>query len=303
MNDYPADHVRSTVERAVLNACLLEVCARKPGNVHPQCGFDDMSFRDFVTSARAIAPILSRATPQTVGQTIFEAVEQTREQVGKNTNLGMILLLAPLAVVSPETSLRAGIGPVLDGLTREDALWTYRAIRLAAPGGMGEVASQDLADEPTGTLLEVMRLAAERDRIAAQYASQYELIFDFALPRLCANAEFSQSMHWELAVIGLFLELLAAYPDTLIARKCDQQTAAIAAEKARQILASGWPETDAGYELLSLFDIWLRKDGHRRNPGTTADLVAATLFVAFRDGHLQCPPWETILTDTGLSKL
>ena len=94
--------------------------------------------------------------------------------VSTNTNLGMILLLTPLAAVPPLIDLANGIEPVLAGTTRDDARLVYQAIRLAAPGGIGRVDEQDVADEPTMTLRDVMALAADRDLVARQYASGFQ---------------------------------------------------------------------------------------------------------------------------------
>jgi triphosphoribosyl-dephospho-CoA synthase len=201
-------------------------------------------------------------------------------------NLGIVLLLAPLAAVPPSVPLGRGIHAVLEGLTVEDARQVYAAIRLANPGGLGRVGEQDVSDEPTETLLDVMRRAAAWDAVAAQYANCFTDVLDFGARRL--QARWSAGTDWETAVIGLHLELMARRPDTLIARKCGPLAAAESSRLADRILHAGWPETAAG-RLLAEFDDWLRADGHRRNPGTTADLVAAALFAGLREGLLEPP--------------
>ena len=82
---------------------------------------------------------------------------------------------------------------------------------------------------------------------------------------------------------------MARHPDTLIARKCGLAVAEEAARRARQVLDGGWPKPGAAWARLGELDAWLRADGHRRNPGATADLVAATLFVALREESLPLP--------------
>jgi triphosphoribosyl-dephospho-CoA synthase len=77
---------------------------------------------------------------------------------------------------------------------------------------------------------------------------------------------------------------LAEYPDSLIARKCGSEIAAEASCRAAKALTLRHTFDMAYRSELAEFDAWLRADGHRRNPGTTADLVAATLFVAEIDG-------------------
>ena len=62
------------------------------------------------------------------------------------------------------------------------------------------------------------------------------------------------------------------------------EVAAESARRAQQVLAV---QKDAGSDHarqeLAKFDSWLRDAEHRRNPGTTADLLAAALFVKLRD--------------------
>jgi triphosphoribosyl-dephospho-CoA synthase len=265
-------------------ACVLEATARKAGNVHPLRSFPDLTYRDFVISADATAPILARTAELGVGAAILGSVMATQQRVGRNTNLGVILLLAPLAAVPPGVRLTDGIRAVLEGLSQEDAELAYRAIRLAHPGGMGQVAEQDVAGPPTLTLLEVMHLAADRDLVARQYAENFSLVLDFGMPYLSQVEDFER--HWEPAIVGLQLELLSRHADSLIARKCGVETAAEASRRASAVLSAARPGTREAQEELSRFDRWLRADGNRRNPGTTADLIAAVLFAAFRDGSV-----------------
>lgn len=274
------------LSEAIRKACVLEASAAKPGNVHPHASFPDLTYTDFVRSAEAASPVLARASELGVGQAVYQAIAATRAVVSTNTNLGIALLIAPLAAVPLDQPLRVGLLDVLNRLTRDDAGWVYRAIRLAQPGGLGSAAQEDVAHEPTQTLLEVMRLAADRDGIAAQYANGFAWVLEEGVRFLATfGAKFRE--HSEAAIIELQLRLLAEHPDTLIARKCGGEVAAEASRHARRCLSrmagqpSDSPERARG---LSEFDLWLRADGHRRNPGTTADLVAASVFAAIRDG-------------------
>jgi len=273
-----------TLEEMLRAACVLEATARKAGNVHPEASFADLKYQDFVDSANAAAPILARTNELGVGRAILEAVAATKNVARSNTNLGIILLLAPLAAVPRQTRLAAGIGDVLKGLTLDDAQWAYQAIRLAQPGGMGQVDSQDISRLPTTTLREAMCLAVERDLIARQYADNFSIVLEFGLPYLKQATDFAR--HWEPAIIGLQLEVLARYPDSLIVRKCGREAAAEISRRAAAVLKKGAPGTERARIGLARFDAWLRADGNRRNPGTTADLIAAILFAAFRDGGL-----------------
>lgn len=263
-------------------ACELEVRARKPGNVHPQASFPDLDWRDFICSARVVAPILAQTASLGIGRAILDSVRATRTVAASNTNLGMVLLLAPLCAVPEDQSLSAGIKAVLTGLTRRDADLVYEAIRLAVAGGLGVAGEGDVSTGPSGTLREMMCLAADRDSIAAEYARGFPITLDRGLPWL---QQKWQAAPWEEVVIGLHLELMATVPDTLIARKCGPAVAREAADRAAGVIDAGWPESLAGATRLHELDAWLRADGHRRNPGTTADLVAASLFAVFRENH------------------
>jgi triphosphoribosyl-dephospho-CoA synthase len=275
---------RQLLEDQIRAACLLEATARKPGNVHPGHSFSDLTYKDFVDSAETAASILACTPKLGVGRAILNAVTATHARVGRNTNLGIVLLLAPLAAVPSGVRLADGIADVLARLTREDAALVYEAIRLVSPGGMGRVDYEDISRPPTQTLLEVMRLAADRDLIARQYADDFSFVLGFGLSYLNAVAEFEQ--HWEAAIIGLQLEMLTRHPDSLIFRKCGQEIADEASSRAKAVLMSSGPGLPIATAELGRFDRWLRTGGNRRNPGTTADLIAASLFAAMRDGKV-----------------
>jgi len=271
-------------------ACLLEATARKPGNVHRGRDFDDAHYLDFLLSAAAIAGPLDRAASSGLGATILGAVEATRRLVATNTNLGMIFLLAPMAAVPLGEPLREGVATVLRASNVEDARFAYRAVRLARPGGMGRAGEQDIADEPTVTLLDAMTLAAGRDLVARQYATSFADVFDRVLPSLRDGIGTGRPL--ETSIVGAFLGFLAARPDTLIARKRGEAIALEASERALAVLRAGWPDAPGA---LADFDDWLRADGHARNPGATADLTTAALFAALRDGIIRLPlagVWE-----------
>lgn len=257
-------------------ACIFEATARKPGNVHRYQDFDDVGYVDFLLSSAAIAPVLETAAERGVGQAILDCIRATRQVVSTNTNLGIVLLLAPLAAVPREVSARDGIEAVLAALTREDARLAYQAIRLAQPGGLGDAPEQDVHAEPTDTLRGVMALAAERDLIARQYANGFREVLDEGVPPL-RHATGSI----EKAIVQCHIELMARHPDSLIARKWGAEVAREAQTRAQAVLA--------GEQTEQAFDDWLREPGRRRNPGTTADLVAASLFAALRDDTMKLP--------------
>ncbi len=280
-------------------ACLMEATARKPGNVHPAAAFNDLDYNDFVQAASAIARPLATAPDVGLGRAIFDAVQATRTATGTNVNLGIVLLLAPLTAVPESLSLEQGLHQVLNQTTVADAEQVYAAIRLAVPGGLGEAASQDISQAPTVTLQQAMALAADRDRIAEQYINGFDLVFQ---ARRQLEKLFADQLDWEEAMIRLFLWMLSQWPDTLIARKCGPAVAQEASSRAAAVInrtdtngkSPGSTSGTINEQLLFEFDTWLRADGHRRNPGTTADLVAATLFAALRDGLITAPSFDDV---------
>jgi triphosphoribosyl-dephospho-CoA synthase len=274
-----------TIGQCAALACLFESTATKPGNVLRGADFDDVTYPEFVASGIMIGPVMERAVDQPLGQTVLAAVTATRAVTATNTNLGTILLLAPLAAVPREQSLADGVGQVFRHLTAEDARDVYEAIRLATPGGLGSVDQADVntCDVPDD-LLSAMRLAADRDMVARQYAEDFHHVLTCAAPWLAES--IAAGMTRDDAIVHVHLRLMSAFPDSLIARKCGAETAAHSADWAGRVLDSGSPDSEAYRYELSDLDFWLRSDGHHRNPGTTADLIAAGLFVVLRDGLL-----------------
>ncbi len=272
-------------------ACLMEATARKPGNVHPAAAFRDLCFDDFVKAARTIGKPLAAVSETGLGAAIFQAVRDTRIATGTNVNLGIVLLMAPLAAVPDGVSLVAGIGTILERTTVEDAEKVFAAIRLASPGGIGEAKSQDVHSLPTVNLRDAMALAADRDRIAEQYVTDFALVFK-AREKFCKLLE--SSLDWESAIVFLHVWMMSKWTDTLIARKCGQEMAKQARHHAVTLLESAGTDGRLDRDQLHRFDEWLRADGHRRNPGSTADLIAATLFAALRDGLIQAPSREEV---------
>src|SRR5204863_6766460 len=140
---------------------------------HRGADFEDVTFLDFAISAAAIGPVFERASELTVGKLLLEGVQATRRVVSTNTNLGLLLLMAPLAKIAPGESLQVGAQRVLALLTSQDASDAYSAIALANPGGLGKVEEHDVSAEPPKDLLVAMKMAAERDLIAKQYVTDF----------------------------------------------------------------------------------------------------------------------------------
>jgi triphosphoribosyl-dephospho-CoA synthase len=282
--------VSGGVAAAAQLACLLEASAPKPGNVSPGRHFADLRYEDFLASAAAIGAPLAGAGTRPVGATVRLAIEATAHWTRSNSNLGTVLLLAPLARAAltrgreneDVTGLRSLLVPVLEATTVEDARDVYAAIRRAAPGGLGRVGAQDVSDEPTKTLVEVMRLAAERDSIAREYATAFELTFRTGAPAL--ERARGDGLSWNDASVETFLMLLAAVPDSHIARRGGAAMAEKVSSHARAALLAGGVRSPAGRRAIDEMDGRLRDARHIGNPGTTADLTAAAIFVVLLNG-------------------
>ena len=243
-----------------------------------------MEVADFVRSAEAsAAPIAARGAR--VGIRVRAAVDATLEAVGQNTNLGIILLCAPLAAAAeaPDLALRAALAKVLDGLDRTDAADVFSAIAAANPGGLGRAPRHDVNAPAAVTLREAMAEAADRDRIARQYVTTYEDIFSLGLPALAAARRRQGDARW--STLAVYLTFLAEIADTHIARKFDMGVAESVRREAvdwRDAFASARDPEAIADGLLS-WDATLKSRGI--NPGTSADLTVATLFASSLSSH------------------
>lgn len=268
-------------------ACLLEVITPKAGNVHRGADFEDLTLKDFAVSAAVIGPAIESAATHGVGHAALAAIRATQQSVGTNTNLGTVLLIVPLAAVPRELTLVDGIGHVLTSLTSQDSNQVYQAIRLAQPGGMGQVDQMDVQQSAPTNLLEAMQAAGDRDMVARQYVDGFQTVLNEVVPSLVENVAHGFSI--EYAIIHTQMQLLSRYPDSLITRKCGKHVAQQAAAMANAVIQAGSPGSPDYERAMADLDFWMRSDHHRRNPGTTADLIAAGLFAALREGQLALP--------------
>jgi triphosphoribosyl-dephospho-CoA synthase len=281
----PAASPAEAVAGAAQLACVLECSAEKPGNITPTHDFHDTSFEDMVRSAIVLGPELARAGERGVGETVLAIVRATRRAARANTNLGIGLLLTPPAKAALAGGpLRDRLRATLRALDLADARAAYEAIRLAQAGGLDEPVEHDVRSEPAVGLREAMASAAGRDSIASEYVTDYALTFETGLPALAAA--LGDGLAAREAIVELHLRLLDAAPDTLIARKRGAAAAAHVSSGARAVLAAGGVRTPEGRRAIRSFDAVLREPGNPLNPGTTADLVAATVFVAVLEGML-----------------
>lgn len=256
------------------DACRYDVLACKPGNVSLESPGHDMEARDFLLSAAvSAAPLIAPGAG--LGDRVLGAVQATRRAVGCNTNLGILLLAAPLVVAAerPAGGLRAGVGEVLAAASVEDTRRVFEAIVRAAPGGLGTSADHDVHGAATRPLQAVMAHAAGRDRIALQYANGFADVFDFCVPRLRAERDRRDSL--EAATSACFLALLAAFPDSHVARKHGAALAAAVRARAQEVTAlyEACENPARRQSILQEFDRELKRGGV--NPGTSADLTVA----------------------------
>lgn len=272
----------ASVAEAIRSACIAELGALKPGNVSVHSEGHGMVIGDFIRSAHAIAPVLSELG-LSVGERILAAIQATRRVADCNTNLGIVLLCAPLAHAAlnlrPDQSLRNALGETLRALDKTDTRLTYEAIRLAKPAGLGDVAQHDVRDtDSEASLLQVMHTAQKYDRIARQYTSNYADVFDIAIPRLYEGLKCWHSEEW--AAVSTYLCLLATFPDTHIKRKFGlrrAQDVSIRAKYLDHMLLRGKDTPQRMVGPLMHFDTALKQQGI--NPGTSADLTVAALTI------------------------
>lgn len=292
----------AALAHAVRDACELEIRALKPGNVGLHGDGHGMKAADFLASAQAIAMPLCEPGLG-VGQRILAAVRATRAVATCNTNLGIVLLCAPLVAAAlragAQQPLRSTLRIMLMELDVEDAEHAYEAIRLARAGGLGTVARHDIAETPRVSLLGAMREAGRRDSIARQYVTAYADVFEHGLPDYRARLARWGSAEW--AAVGVFLGFLSYLPDSHISRKHGSRVARTVSEEARRACtmldAAEHPRQRA--RELREWDQRLKRQGI--NPGTSADLTVATLLAAsiedsLKDNNLppsgRVPAWQ-----------
>ena len=260
------------------HVCWLDVQALKPGNTSVYSNTSTPGVQEFLESAKASAAPLT-CPGLSLGERILQAIQATRQAVDTNTNLGIILLIAPLIhawLGRTGRKLEVALEETLHQSTVLDAKNVYRAIRIAQPGGLGHADDQDIYEEPTVTLLNTMRISSSKDRVALQYASNFHDIFHFGRSRYR-----SLLMHWGdecWAASGLYLAFLARFPDSLVSRKYGmlkaQEISDMITPFEKEFCRSDSPVRYKS-QLLEI-DSCLKRD--RINPGTTADLTVASIF-------------------------
>ena len=306
-----ARHISKCLELAV----LFEVSANKPGNVNLVVGFEGTRAEHFLASAVAAVPVFEEAARRGIavkevrlsisevglGQLIKDCVADIDAwQKGGNTLLGTVILFMPIAVAAGMTpingrafdlgALRKNIKLAVESTTAEDAVKLYEAIDIANPSGLNGAPDLDVKDanskarliKENVSLLEVFKIAAGYDDVCYEWVNNYPITFEAAYPYLM---EQLKTKGLNVAIINTFLKVLAERPDTFIARKIGVEKAREVSMDARRVLELGGAKTLQGKESLIRFDRKLRDSGNDYNPGTTADITAATLALCTLSGY------------------
>jgi triphosphoribosyl-dephospho-CoA synthase len=275
---------REQLRTAYEDACRLEIEALKPGNVHVFADGHRMSAGQFLESARVSAGPLTDLV-LSVGRRILEAIRATRDAVGTNTNLGIVLLSAPLirAAEMPDPDLHSNLSTVLDGMDMDDTAATFEAIALASPGGLGS-AKNDVRGKPAVVLMEAMREAAHRDMIARQYVTGFADIFGTGLTEYENALARGEGGMWP--TIAAYMAFLAGFADSHVARKHGVETANAVRQEAARIRLALLSSSDEAVRMRRLLDFDRDLKARAVNPGTSADLTVACLLVHLLRRHL-----------------
>jgi len=277
-------------------AAILEVSTEKPGNVTPTHDFPDTTYEDFLFGSIAIAPAIKNAALNgfkagnseisleeiNIGENIKKAIiDVKKSHPGGNTHLGMLMLFMPIAsgagfCISQGSefsqALRKNITKILENSTIEDSLNLYSAIKASNVGGLiGKL------KEPKIPFHNLMKISSPRDRIAEELTTGMKITFEIGVPTL--DRMYQETRDLRKAILQTYLVLLSEFPDTFIARKVGSEKAKDILKEAQRVLEKGGIFTKAGKKAIEKLDRNLRKEGNKLNPGTTADLVTAALFV------------------------
>ncbi len=265
-------------------ACEIDIKAFKPGNVSVYNDGHEMTVNDFLLSAEVSALHITNSD-YSLGEKVYYAVKATRKAVGCNTNLGIILLCAPLIQAAMQQKidqeLSEALSYVLESSSKKDAEWVFKAIVLASPGGLGEAKEQDVNESPEVTLLQAMALASDRDRIALQYVTNFTDIFNFSI--LCYNDGLRRFDDSVWATVSVYTGLLRAFPDSHIERKYGDKHSGWV---LKQIITvdDALLNTNKPEQLIPMLHEVDRKFKAKGiNPGTTADLTVATVLVVLME--------------------
>lgn len=268
----------------VYDCFICDINALKPGNVGRHGAGHGMDCADFIRSAEVVTPILCDPRPG-IGRKILSSIEATRAAVRCNTNLGMVLLVAPIIGVYQEHGLqgdfRRTVKSTLKSLGRQEAQDIFAAIRLANPGGLGKVDRYDVNSQPDSDIYSAMEAAQDRDLVALQYVNGYREVAELGVKCLQNHHDRWNSVEW--AVVACYLMYMASFPDSHIRRKHGIETAEQVRKKTKPVLERfmSYDNPEEAREVLMIFDRELKAS--ELNPGACADLAVASLLL-FRLG-------------------
>lgn len=268
-------------ERAT-RSILAEATAIKAGNVHPLAPFADMNHAHFVAAAHAIGQAIDSHSESGIGQTVWSCTRAMLDAVAVNTSLGTILLLVPLAKLESASNSdgveaidASAIQKLLDGTTRIDCERIYESIRMVHPGGLGRSDRSDINGPAPSSIVQAMQIAASWDDVALQYTNGFREVLAIAYELQSKHDLGIDEGH---AIRALQIELLAQRPDSLIVRKHGADAGLEVQRRAARVLEAGAYGSPPFEHAWSAFDEFLRASNQRRNPGTSADLIAAALY-------------------------
>ncbi|MDO5823976.1 triphosphoribosyl-dephospho-CoA synthase [Methanobrevibacter sp.] len=274
-------------------ASALEVSGYpKPGNVHRTRDYEDMVFEDFIISGIVIGDAVREACSEVdienplLGKYILQAVAETDKWINNNTNLGIVMMITPIAAAAAISSsfdeIRENVKLLMANTSVDDACDLYDAINIADAGGMGnqdeyDVASDDAKNElreNKQTMYDVLKISAPWDMLAREMTSDMPAVFEIGYP---AYHKLAQEKSKNDSCILTFLTILSQVPDTLISRKYGADEAIKISMMTRDLL--NLKDEPDFKDKLKEFDEFLFKNKY--NPGTTADLTAASIFVSY----------------------
>jgi len=272
-------HSLDDLKSAYLFSCKKDIELIKPGNVNLLSSHKDTKAQDYLDSAILSSKELFNQN-YSLGKRILESVNVTRSQVNVNTNLGIILLCAPVIqsyIDFNNLDLREGIKKTLSTTSIKDTHDLCAAINISSPGGLGDSDMYDTASYPNASIKQIMDYSQEYDRISYQYSHNFSDIFDFIIPKLEFLNRRYESLDISLSL--LFIEILAKIPDSHISRKFGDKIAKKTSNNAYDLLKILDREYDPDYlaKALNNLDYEYKKKGI--NPGTTADLLVASLMI------------------------
>jgi len=306
----------NTILNCIQLSILLEVSAYpKPGNVHRIRDYPDTRYEHFIVAGVVVRNAFKQLCNRIIklkeqnnnysklelGKYILQAIiDSNKWQKGGNVNLGVVLLLMPLAAASTSVILtsnhfdqnliRNEIDLILKNSTYNDTINLYKAIKVANPGGMGKVSKYDLNDpdvfkkikDDNINLFKIFYISRDWDSISNELVSKYRITFEIGLPYMLKSFEKTKDIN--ISIVDTFLKIVSEVPDTLIIRQHGIKIAKDYSNYAKKIISKGGLSNNENRKIINEWDNKLSKMKVKINPGTTADLTVSTLFVALLSG-------------------